>query len=148
MSRFTQSLCTLTTWSVGGIDLTHTVANYGVLTQKFWILNAQWQAFPQVVLWGQHSILQTWLLYTGPGGYCYSASNLHRYSRVAQLSVLHCMISQLNITTSMIYYILESREDHPMWLLGTGATFRLHELLWVIVKNAWPRYASLDSQPT
>jgi len=44
----------------------------------------------------------------GPGGYDNCASDLHQHSGVAQMWVLHCMMSQPNITMLMIHWILES----------------------------------------
>jgi SNF2 family DNA or RNA helicase len=35
----------ITTPTVGGTGLNLTAANHAVITQKFWVLNAQWQAF-------------------------------------------------------------------------------------------------------
>jgi SNF2 family DNA or RNA helicase len=39
----------VTTPRVGGTGLNLTAANHVVITQKFWVLNALWQAFAQVV---------------------------------------------------------------------------------------------------
>jgi len=39
----------VTTPKVGGTSLNLTAANHAVITQKFWVLNEQWQAFARVV---------------------------------------------------------------------------------------------------
>jgi hypothetical protein len=61
---------------------------------------------------GQNRVPHTWLLNTGPGGFENRASDFHQLSGVAQMNVLHGLMSQENITMSMIYLILESREYH------------------------------------
>jgi hypothetical protein len=105
---------------VGGTGLNLTAANHVVTTQKFWVLNEQCQAFARVVRLGHIRVLRTWLLNTGPSGYDNRASDLHQLSGVAQMKVLHGLISRPNITTSMIYRILESREDHLKQLTEHG----------------------------
>jgi len=102
----------ITTPKVGGTGLNHTAANHAVITQKFWVLNEQRQAFARVVQLGQNRVPHTWLLNTGPSGYDNRASDLHQLSGVSQMKVLHGLRSRPNITTSMIYRILECREDH------------------------------------
>jgi len=97
----------VTTPKVGGTGLNLTAANHGVITQKFWVLKELHQAFAWVVRLGQNSVPHTWLLNTGPSGYDNRASDLHQLSGVAKMRVLHCLVSRLNITTSMIYRILE-----------------------------------------
>jgi len=67
--------------------------NHAVITQKFWALNEQRQAFARVVRLGQNRVPQTWLLNTGPGGYHNRASDLHQLSGVAQMRVLHGLMS-------------------------------------------------------
>jgi len=59
----------VTTPKVGGTGLNLTSANHAVITQKFWVLNEQRQAFAQVVRLGQNRVAPTCLLDTGPGGY-------------------------------------------------------------------------------
>jgi len=44
----------ITTPKVGGTGLNLTAANNAVITQKFWVLNEQWQAFARVVWLGQN----------------------------------------------------------------------------------------------
>jgi len=44
----------VTTPKVGRTGLNHTAANHVVLTQKFWVLNEQQQAFARVVQSGQN----------------------------------------------------------------------------------------------
>ena len=39
----------VTTPKVGGTGLNLTAANHAVITQKFWVLDEQWQAFVLVV---------------------------------------------------------------------------------------------------
>jgi len=110
----------VTTPKVGGTGLNLTAANHAVMTQKFWVLNEQRQAFARVVRLGQNRVAHTWLLISGPNGYDNEASDLHQLSEVAQMRVLHGLMTQPNITTSMIYRILECREDHPMQLSEEG----------------------------
>jgi len=79
---------------VGGTGLNLIAANHAVITQMFWVLNEQQQAFARVVRLEQNRVPHTWLLNTGPGGYDNHASNLHQLSGVAQMKVLHGLISQ------------------------------------------------------
>ena len=44
------------------------------------------------------------------------------------MKVLHGLMSRPNVTTSMIFQILESCEDHIMWLTENGETFQSDEL--------------------
>jgi hypothetical protein len=114
----------VTTPKVGGTSLNRTAANHAVITQKLWVLNKQRQAFAQVVRLGQTRSRHTWLLNTGPGGYDNCPSDLHQPSRVAQISVLQGSMSRQNITTTMIYRILDSREGHTKWLTKNGFTLK------------------------
>jgi len=110
----------VTTPKVGGTGLNLTAANHAVITQKFWVLNEQRQVFARVVRLGQNRVPHTWLLNTGPSGYDNRASDLHQLSGVAQMKVLHGLMSRPNITTLMIYRILECREDHTKQLTEQG----------------------------
>jgi len=92
----------VTTPKVGGTALNVTAANHVVITQKFWVLNDQWQEFAQVVRLVQNRVPQAWLLNTGPNSYDNSASDLHRLSVVAPMRVLHSLMNWPNITTTMI----------------------------------------------
>jgi SNF2 family DNA or RNA helicase len=49
----------LTTPKVGRTGLNLTAGNHVVLTQQFWVLDKQWQAFAWVVRQGQNRVLQT-----------------------------------------------------------------------------------------
>jgi len=118
----------VTTPNVGGTGLNLTAANHAVITQKFWVLNEQWQAFARVVWLGQNRVPHTWLLNTGPGGYDNRTSDLHQLSGVAQIRVPHGLMSRPNITMSMIYRILKSREDHTKQLTENEDTFLSDEL--------------------
>jgi len=75
----------ITTPKVGGTGLNLTAANHAVVTQKFWVLNEQRQAFAQVVRLGQNRVPHIWLLNTGPGDYDNRPSDLHQHSGVAQM---------------------------------------------------------------
>jgi len=97
---------------VGGTGLNLSVANHAVITQKFWVLNEQRQTFARVVRLWETRVPNTWLFNIGPSGYDNNASDLHQLSEGAQMKVLHGLMSRLNITTSMIYRILECREHH------------------------------------
>jgi hypothetical protein len=110
----------VTTPKVGGTGLNLTAANHAVITQKFWVLNEQRQAFARVVRLGQNRVPHTWLLNTGPNGYDNRASDLHQLSGVAQMRVLHGLMNRPNITTTMIYRILECRQDHTERLTEHG----------------------------
>jgi len=110
----------VTTRKVGGTGLNLTEANNTVLTQQFWVLNEQWQAFARVVRLGQNRVPHTWLLNTGPNGYDNRASDLHQLSGVAQIRVLHGLMNRPNITTTMIYSILECWQDHTKRLTEHG----------------------------
>jgi len=111
----------VTTPKVGGTGLNLTAANHAVITQKFWVLNEQRQAFAQVVRLGQNRVPHTWLLNTGSNGYDTRASDLHQLSGVAQMRALHGLMNRPNIMTTMIYRILECRQDHTKRLTEQGA---------------------------
>jgi hypothetical protein len=110
----------VTTPKVGGTGLTLTVANHAVITQKFWVLNEQHQAFALVVRLGQNRVPHTWLLNTGPNGYDNRASDLHQLSGVARMRVLHGLMNRPYIKTMMIYRILECRQDNTKRLTQQG----------------------------
>jgi len=117
----------ITTPKLGGTGLNLTAANRAVITQKFWVLNEQRQAFAQVVQLGQKRVPHSWLLNTGPGGYDNRTSDLHQRSAVAHMSVLHGLMSQPNITTLMIFQILDACEDHTKQLTENGDTLQPDE---------------------
>jgi len=110
----------VTTPKVGGTGLNLTAANHAVITHKFWVLNEQCQAFARVVRLVQNTVPHTWLLNTGPNGYDNRASYLHQLSGVAQMRVLHGLTNRQNITTTMIYRILECPQDHTKRLTEHG----------------------------
>jgi hypothetical protein len=110
----------VTTPKVGGTGLNLTSANHAVQTQKFWVLNEQRQAFAQVVQLGQNRYPLTCLLNTGPNGYDNRESDLHQLSGVAQMRVLHGLMNWPNITRTMIFQILECRQDHTKRLTQHG----------------------------
>ena len=83
----------VTTPKVGRTGLNHTAANHAGLTQKFWALNEQRQAFAWVFRLGQNRVPHTWLLNSGPNGYDNRASDLPQLSGVAQMRVLHGLMS-------------------------------------------------------
>jgi len=69
----------------------------------------------------------------GPGGYDDCASNLHQHSGVANMKVLQSLMSRPNITTTMIYRILEFHEIHTKWLTLNGATLLSDESSsWIV----------------
>jgi len=113
---------------LGGTCLNLTAANIAVITQKFWVLNEQQQAFALVVWLGQNRVPHTLLLNTGPGGYDNRASDLQQLSGVAQMNVLHGLMSRPNIMTSMIYRILGSWEDYMKRLTENDDIFQSDEL--------------------
>jgi len=67
-----------------------------------------------------HIVPHTWLLNTWPSGYDNRASDIHQLSGVAQMRVLHGLMSRLNITMSMIYCILECRKDYTPQVIEHG----------------------------
>jgi len=83
----------VTTPKMGGTGLNLTAANHVVITQKFWVLNEQRQAFARVVRLGQNRVPHTWLLNTGPNSYDNRASDLHQLSGVAQMRFLHGLVN-------------------------------------------------------
>jgi len=102
----------ITSPKVGGTDLNLTGANYVIITQKFWVLSEQRQAFAWIVRPGQNRVTHTWSLNTGPSGYDNRVSDLHQLTAVAEKRVLRGLMSRPNITTSMIYQVLEYCKDH------------------------------------
>jgi len=119
-SKIPQIPVFITTPKVGGTGLNLTAANHAVITEKFWVLNEQRQAFARVVQLGQNRVPHRRLLNTGPDGYGNRASDLHQLSGVAQMGVLHGLMNRPNITTMMIYRILECRQDHMKRLEEQG----------------------------
>jgi len=83
----------ITTPKVDGTGLNLTAANQAAITQKFWVLNEQQQAFARVVCLGQHGVPHTSLLNTGPAGYHNHVSDFHQHSGVMQMRVLHDLMS-------------------------------------------------------
>jgi hypothetical protein len=102
----------ITASNVGGIGHNLTAANRAVTTQKLWEFNAQCQSFAQVVQLGQNGVPYAWLPNTGHTGYDNRPIDLHQLSGVAQLRVLHGLMSQPNIMTSMIYQIMRCHPDN------------------------------------
>jgi len=102
----------VTTPKVGGTGLNLTATNHPVITQKFWVLNEQHEAFVRVVRLQQNRVPHTWLLNTGPNGCGSRVSDLHQLSGVAQMRLLHGMMCRPNIMLAMIYKILKCRQDH------------------------------------
>ena len=117
----------ITTPKVGWTGLNLTAANHAVITQKCWVLNEQWQAFAQVVRLGQNRVPHTWLLNTGPGDDNDRAGDLQQHSGVARMRVLHGLQSGLNITTLMIFWILEDCAEHKKLLTENGDTLQSDE---------------------
>ena len=147
-----QDSCTpsvfIMTPKVGGTSLNLIVAHYAVITQKFWELNEQRQPFTRDAQPGQNRVTHTCLLNTSPGGNNNCASDLHQQSGMAQKRVLHGLMSQPSITTSIIHRILQSCEDQLKLLTVNGDTFQSDEQSSDIVKYTLSRYSSLDIQPT
>jgi len=112
---------------VGGIGRNHTAANNAVLTKQLWVLSDQWLPFAGVVRRGENRVCQTWLLNTNPGGYVNYASDQNQHSEVAHMKVLHHLISELNITATMIFEILVPYKDHTMQLTESGDTLQSDE---------------------
>jgi len=110
----------VTTPKVGGTGLNLTAANNAVISHKFWVLNEQCQAFAWVVQLGQNRVPHAWQLNTRPSTYDNRVSDLQQLSQVAQMRVLHGLMSWPNITTSMIYRILECRKEHTKGLTEQG----------------------------
>jgi len=110
----------VTTPKVGGTGLNLPAANHAVITQKFWVLNEQRQAFARVVRLRHNRVPLTSVLNTGPSGYDNRASDLHQLSGVAQMRVLHGLMNRPNITTTIIYRILECRQDDMKRLTEQG----------------------------
>jgi hypothetical protein len=109
----------VTTPKVGGANHNLRQANYAVITKKLWVLNEQRQAIEHVVRLGQNRVPLRWLLNTRPNGYDNRPSDLHQLSGVYQIRVLHSLMNRLNITTTMIYQMLQCREDQK-WLTEHG----------------------------
>ena len=119
-SKNPQSLCVCNYTQSGWDSRNLTVANRAVITQKFWVLNELCQAFAWIVRVGQNRVPQPWLLNTGRNGYDNRASDLHQLSGVAQMRVLHGLMNRANIMTTMIYQIVECRQDHTKRLTEHG----------------------------
>jgi hypothetical protein len=109
---------------VGGTGINLTAACHEVWTQKVWVWNVQRQEFARDVRLGHNRLPHIWLLNTGPEGYDNRARDLHQHSGVAQMTVLHGLISRTNLTTSMIYQILEACDDHTKRLIEACDTLQ------------------------
>jgi hypothetical protein len=81
------------TLTVGGTSLNITAGNHAVITQNFWEWNERQSVFVDVVRLEQNRVQHAWLLNTGHRGYNDCASDLHQYSRVARMRLLHSVIS-------------------------------------------------------
>jgi hypothetical protein len=110
----------VTTLKVGGTGPNLTVANHAVITPKFWVLNRQLLTFAQVVRLGQNRVPQVSLLNNRPNGYDTRASDLRQLSCMAQMRFPHGLTNRPNITTMMIYMILECGLDLMKWLTVNG----------------------------
>jgi len=107
---------TVTTPKEDRAGLKPTATNHVVITEKFFVLNEQWQTCPPVVWLGYNRVPYTWQLNTDPGGYDNRVSDQRQQSAVTQRMDLHGLISRPNITTSMIYPIYDSAVDHVKWV--------------------------------
>ena len=110
----------VTTPNLGGTGLSLSAAHHAVRTEKFWVLNEQHRALARVVQLGQNSVPHPWLLNTAPSCYDNRPSDPHQLSGLAQMRVLHGLMSRLNIMTSMMYRILECPQDHTQQLVEHG----------------------------
>jgi len=110
----------VTTPKVGGTGLYLTAANRAVITQKFWVLTEQRQAFARVVQLWQNRVPHTWLLNTGSNGYDNRVSDTHLLSGLAQMRVLHGLMNRPKIMTPMIYQILDGWEDQTKRHMAHG----------------------------
>jgi hypothetical protein len=106
----------ITTPKIGSTGLNLTAANHAVITQRFWVLNEQQQAFAQVVQFGQNCVLHTWLLHTGPDSYDDQVSELHQRSEVAKMRVRHGLMNHPDIMIDMIYLTVKACVRHTVWL--------------------------------
>jgi hypothetical protein len=62
---------------IGGTGGNLEATNEADITQTFWALNEEWQAFARVGPLGLNRVPYTLLLITGPTGYGTRASNAH-----------------------------------------------------------------------
>jgi hypothetical protein len=138
----------VTTPTADGTSLNLTASKCAITTQMFWVLNTQWQAFTYVVQSGQNSVAQTWSLNMGPGGDKNHTCDLHLHSGVAQMRILHCLMSQPNIITWIIYWILVCYEDHTAQLTEDRDALPADNQSWLIVKTVLSISVSLDVQLT
>jgi len=117
----------VTTSKVGGTGLNLTAAHQAVITQKFWVLNKQQQAFARVVQLRQNRVPHTGSLNARPGGNNNHATEIPQPTGVAQMRVLHSLLSQRRITISMVYQILEPHETNAKQLTENGETLQCNE---------------------
>ncbi|KAF8515969.1 hypothetical protein BDD12DRAFT_770423 [Trichophaea hybrida] len=106
----------ITTSKSGGTGLNLTATNHAVITQKFWVLNKQRQAFARVVRLGQNCVPHTWLLNTGPDAYDDRVSELNQRSGVAEMRVLHGLMNRPDITIDMISRMVKERDRYTIQL--------------------------------
>jgi hypothetical protein len=74
-------------------------------------LNDQRPAFARIVWLGQDTVPLSWLLNTGTNGYDNRASDLYQLSAVAQMGVLHGLMNRWSIMMTMLYRVLDCRQD-------------------------------------
>jgi len=133
---------------VGRTSLNLTAAIHAIMTNKFRVLNEQWQAFVLLVQLRLNREPHTCVLNTGPAGYGYDVTDLHQHATVVQMRDLQHLMSQLYTTLSMIYPILTFCKDHMKRQPGNKDTLLSDDPSSWIVQNALSRYASFDIQPT
>jgi hypothetical protein len=116
------------TLKVGGICLNVAATNHVVITQKIWELNQQWQTSAHDVQFRHNPVPHTWLLKMSPCGYGMWVRNHDQQSELAQLNVIHSVISNPNIPTSKICHIWMLRHHHSQWLTDNADTVQSDKL--------------------
>jgi len=142
------SFVLITKHQVGGTGQYCKAANNVVITWKFCVLNKQYSAFEWGVQQGKHRVPYSWLQNLGPAGNDYSTWDLHQLFGVGQMCVLHGLMSQLSMMTSIGYWIPESCKDRMGQLTENGYRLQSHIQRSLIVVTMKYRYSSLYIQPT
>jgi len=90
------------------------------MTQKFWVLNEQYQAVAWVVQLGQNRVPHVWLLNMGSGGYDNHVTDHQQHSGVAQIQALPSFMSWPNMNALVVYRIPLYYGNCRKWLTDNG----------------------------
>jgi hypothetical protein len=121
------------------------------IAEKSRVLNEQNHYVAPPVLHGQNCVAYLSLLNRTCGSYDYQLSDLHKYTGVAQMIVLYCLLTPPNLIILMISSILLSHQNHPKWLAEHQGLLLLDqdgEQYSSNIRMVKSRQSSIHHQPT